>query len=98
MNSGKPSETYIQNSFVIFVDDEETKERLFWLTYSLSRSKTFIPFLIGSVIPFIRLGDYKNIMKGKYDSIKNDVQNFDRTVNELRLIERKEKNSRRILD
>lgn len=59
LNSGKPNVTSFTNSFVIIFQNEKDKEDVFWIASSLWKSKFWIPFLRGSVIPFITIQEFK---------------------------------------
>ena len=53
LNSGKPSNEPFTNSFVLVFQTEAQKEDIFWIAMSLWKSKFWMPFLRGSVIPFL---------------------------------------------
>jgi len=59
MNSGKPQKTPFTNSFVIIFQNEEDCESLFFIAYSLWQTKFWHQHLVGSVISFLRLPDFK---------------------------------------
>ena len=59
MNSGKPQKEPFTNSFVIIFQNEEDCENLFFIAYSLWQTKFWHQYLVGSVIPFLRLPDFK---------------------------------------
>ena len=63
LNSGKPLEKPCPNCFVITVKNDEEKEFLFWLCWGLWQSKKFHHLHTGSVIPFIRLQEFKAFIK-----------------------------------
>ena len=60
MNSGKPQKEPFTNSFVILFQEEQDAETIYWLAYSLWKSKFWHQSLFGSLIPFLRLFDFKN--------------------------------------
>lgn len=62
LNSGKPLKDPCTNCFVITAKDEEMKEFLFWLCWGLWQSKQFHYLLTGSVIPFIRIYEFKSLI------------------------------------
>lgn len=61
-NAGKPLEKPCANSFMIITDTEEGKNFYFWLAYGLWQAQGFYPHLIGSAIPFLRIGDAKAVL------------------------------------
>lgn len=91
MNSGKPLSMPCPNSFVVEAETEELKESLYWISFTLWRAKAFHPYLIGSVIPFIRIGDYKQLVCEKLEVVMENPAEFAETVKKLQLIELKEK-------
>jgi len=91
MNSGKPLLSPCPNCFKIEAENEEFKELLYWVTFALWKSKAFYPYLMGSVIPFIRLGVYKQIVCEKLEIVKANSAEFTNTIEKLRFIEIKEK-------
>jgi hypothetical protein len=91
LNSGKPLLNPCPNCFKIETDNEDFKEQLYWISYSLWRAKAFHPHLIGSVIPFIRIGSFKKLICEKLEIVKSNPDEFSDTVKKLRFIELKEK-------
>ncbi len=91
MNSGKPLLSPCPNCFKIETETEEFKESLYWISFALWRVKAFHPYLIGSVIPYIRIGDYKQLICEKVEVVKSSPAEFAETVKQLRFIELKEK-------
>lgn len=61
LNSGKPLEQPTANCFVMSCESEEEMKRYYWLCFGLWQSKAFHPHLCGSVIPFLRINDFKKI-------------------------------------
>jgi hypothetical protein len=91
LNSGKPLLLPCPNCFKIEAENEDFKEMLYWVSFALWKSKAFHPFLIGSVIPFIRIGDYKQLISEKLEIVKASPAIFTETIKKLQLIELKEK-------
>ena len=87
LNSGKPILQPCPNCFKIEAESKEFKEILFWVSYALWRSKAFHPYLIGSVIPFIRIGDFKQVITEKLEVVKISPEEFTRTIEKLQFIE-----------
>jgi len=61
-NSGKPLVAPCPNCFVLLFSSEEEKEYFYWVTMGLWYSKAFYSELQGSVIPFIRLPNFKRVL------------------------------------
>ncbi|MCH8535434.1 MAG: hypothetical protein LAT51_10230 [Flavobacteriaceae bacterium] len=62
LNSGKPLKCACANCYIITANDQETLNRLYWLTYSLWKTDQYKPLLRGSVIPFITIGDINRVL------------------------------------
>ncbi|NGF77379.1 hypothetical protein G5B10_15940 [Fluviicola sp. SGL-29] len=82
LNSGKPLDSPCPNCFVISCRNVEELDVYRSLLFGLWQTKSFHQFLIGSVIPYIRISDFKNFvfeqashLKGKEKAFKKDVQN-----------------------
>jgi len=58
-NSGRPNWKPHANSFAITAESQEEAKSLYWVAYTLWQSRELNPYIIGSVIPFIRMKEYK---------------------------------------
>jgi uncharacterized protein YktA (UPF0223 family) len=90
MNSGKPQKEPFTNSFVVIFDNEKDCENMFWITYSLWKSKFWHRNLIGSVIPFLRKVDFIKEFSVKANEMLQDYEQHQKDVEALRLLELKE--------
>lgn len=91
MNSGKPQKEQFTNSFVIIFEKEEDCESLFFVAYSLWQTKFWHQFLIGSVIPFLRLPEFKKEFNPQASLMMVEHEQHLKNVEALKLLERKEK-------
>jgi hypothetical protein len=91
MNSGKPQKEPFTNSFVIIFQNENDCESLFFVAYSLWQTKFWHPYLVGSVIPFLRLPDFKNEFNPKASLMMSEHNEHIKNVAALKLLEKKEK-------
>jgi hypothetical protein len=91
MNSGKPLNLRCPNSFCVICSSDEEKEKLYWISFALWRSKAFHPYLSGSVIPFIHINDFKQLVNVKLEIVNSDNEVFEEVVKNLKLIEQSEK-------
>lgn len=91
MNSGKPQNTPFTNSFVVIFEKEEDCESLFFVAYSLWKTKFWHQFLIGSVIPFLRLPDFKKEFNLQASLMMVEHEQHLKNVAALKLLEKKEK-------
>jgi hypothetical protein len=90
--SGKPLEKPCPNCFVITVKNDEEKEFLFWLCWGLWQSKKFHYLHTGSVIPFIRLHEFKAFIKEQAATAFAEKEQYNKNVKALQQLEQLEKN------
>ena len=91
MNSGKPQNEAFTNSFVIIFDNEKDCENIFWVAYSLWKSKFWHQHLVGSVISFLRLPDFKKEFFSKSAQLMEEYEAHIKHVEALKLLAQKEK-------
>ena len=90
LNSGKPQKEPFTNSFVIIFPFEEDLETIYWLAFSLWKSKFWQRHLVGSVIPFLRKNDFQGNFNPKVKEMLDDFEAHQRDLKALRLLELKE--------
>ena len=90
MNSGKPQKKPFTNSFVILFQDENDAETVFWLAYSLWKAKFWHQSLVGSVIPFLRINDFKKDFNLKINEMLQEHELHKKQIQALRMLEQKE--------
>jgi len=90
MNSGKPQKEPFTNSFVIMFPNEKDAETVYWLAYSLWKSNFWHQFLIGSVIPFLRIKDFKKDFDFKVNEMMQEHELHKKQIQALMLLEQKE--------
>ena len=90
LNSGKPNKEPYTNSFVVLCNSEQELEDLFWISYSLWKCKFWHQFLIGSVIPFIRIGDFKKELTYRVNSIAKNTEKLNENTKIMKLLIEKE--------
>ncbi|MDR6968196.1 hypothetical protein J2X31_002211 [Flavobacterium arsenatis] len=91
MNSGKPQQAPFTNSFVILFEHNKDCENIFWIAYSLWKSKFWLQHLVGSVIPFLRLPDFKEYFFERTILMMQEHEEHVKYVASLKLLEQKEK-------
>ena len=79
-NSGKPLLSPCPNCFTIEFQTETDKDQVYWLLFCLWQSKTFYPYLRGSVIPFIILRDMKKCIQSGLDKSDRNPEQFQKMV------------------
>ena len=91
MNSGKPQKEPFTNSFVVIFDLEQDCENLYFVAYSLWKTNFWHQYLVGSVIPFLRLNDNKKEFFIKSKIMMEEHEAHIKHVAALKLLEQKEK-------
>ena len=91
LNSGKPQFEPFTNSFVIIFEKQEDRENLYYVAYSLWRSKYWLQHLVGSVIPFLRIKDFKHEFSVKAKVMMEEHEAHIKHVAALKLLDAKEK-------
>ena len=91
MNSGKPQKEPFTNSFVVIFDLEQDCENLYFVAYSLWKTNFWYQYLVGSVIPFLRLNDFKKEFFIKSKIMMEEHEAHIKHVAALKLLEQKEK-------
>ena len=91
LNSGKPLDVPCPNCFVISCRNVEELDQYRTLLFGLWKAKSFHPFLVGSVIPFIRIGDFKNFVFEQASHLKSKEPAFRKDVKKFKTLEQKER-------
>ena len=91
LNSGKPLDMPCPNCFVISCRNAKELDIYSSLLFGLWKSKAFHQFFVGSVIPFIRINDFKNLIFEQIKHIKGKEQVFTNDVQKVKALEQKEK-------
>lgn len=86
LNSGKPQKEPFTNNFVIQFSNQEDAET----AYSLWKAKFWHQSLYGSVIPFLRVRDFKKNFSAKANEMLQEHELHKKQVQALRLLEQKE--------
>ena len=91
MNSGKPLEKPCPNCFTCHTTSQGEYDLLYWVCFGLWQSKAFHPYLIGSVIPYIRIDNLNQaITQAAKKALANPVS-FNKSVEALKLLDQHEK-------
>jgi len=90
LNSGKPQLEPFANSFVIIFEKQEDAENIYFVAYSLWKSKFWHQFLIGSVIPFLRLKDIEKEFYKRVQLVYNEFEDHKKNIAALKLLEEQE--------
>ncbi len=91
MNSGKPQKTPFTNSFVVIFQNEVDCESINFVAYSLWKTKFWVQYLVGSVIPFLRLPDFSKEFNTKANTMIQEHEEHQKNMATLKLLELKEK-------
>ena len=90
MNSGKPQKEPFTNSFVINFATPEDAETIYWLAYSLWKANFWHQSLCGSVIPFLRIKEFKKEFISKVAELLLEHELHKTQIQALRLLELQE--------
>ena len=90
LNSGKPQQEPFTNSFVIIFKNKEDVENIYFIAYSLWKTKFWQQYLVGSVIPFLRLSDFKKEFFAKSKALMEEHEEHVKHVAALKILEQKE--------
>jgi hypothetical protein len=91
MNSGKPQNEPFTNSFVIIFENESDFDTINLTAYALWKTKFWHQHLVGSVISFLRLPDFKRKFFPKSQLMMDEHEAHLKHVAALKLLELKEK-------
>ncbi|MGO4904127.1 DUF6943 family protein [Flavobacterium sp. W20_MBD1_R3] len=86
----KPQKEPFTNSFVILFQNEEDTETVYWLAYSLWKARFWHQSLVGSVIPFLRIDDFKKDFNSKVNEMLQEHELHKKQIQALGLLEQKE--------
>lgn len=84
LNSGRPQDQPCPNCFVAYCNDKDEREFFYWLSYALWQCGTFKIYLVGSVIPFLRISDLKHCLWTGYRNASNHKVSFQTSVGAMR--------------
>ena len=62
MNTGSPNFKPYANCFVLLAETDKERNDYYWLCFALWQTGRFRPRLIGSCVPFIHIGDLKEVI------------------------------------
>lgn len=91
LNSGKPLDVPCPNCFVISCRNAKEMDVYRSLLFGLWKTKSFHQFLVGSVIPFVRIGDFKNIVFEQAKNLQGRERAFKNDIRKVKTLEQKER-------
>ncbi len=91
LNSGKPLDVPCPNCFVISCRNAEELDQYRTLLFGLWKSKAFHQFLVGSVVPFIRINDFKNLFFEQMLHLQDKQKAYQRDVQQFKALEQNER-------
>jgi len=90
MNSGKPLTEPCPNCFVLEFTNQDERENYYWLAFGLWQSNFWHQHLVGSVIVFLRIQEFKNLFISKSKILQDDYEKHLKNVLALKLLKEKE--------
>lgn len=82
-NSGKPLDNPKANCFIFQVETINDRDRYFYLAWALWKAGGFRPYLVGSVIEFIRKDDFIRAMELAEVATNAQRERFTESVSQL---------------
>jgi len=91
LNSGKPLTSPCPNCFVISCKNQSEYDFYSTLLFGLWKARFFYPFHVGSVIPYVRISDFKSALKSQVEIQSANQAEFTKTVKTVKSIEEQER-------
>ena len=91
LNSGKPLKAPCLNCFAVIAHNEADLQALYWLTFALWKGRKYEIYLTGSVIPFLRVTDFRKLISEHFVQATANIVELQKTVKALQLVEEREK-------
>lgn len=86
-NSGKPQKAPWPNCFVLSCNSAEETDKCYWLIYWLWKTRTFTPYLRGSVVWFIRIKDIRTIIEHARTQLERNASAFQSIIQRIQEVE-----------
>lgn len=96
-NSGRPLDEPCPNCFSINTASPEDRKILYWTCYMLWQGGLIRRLLVGSVIPFVRIGELQCAIEQALETLAKDQRAFHKTIAMLGQIDQLECNLRQQL-
>lgn len=90
-NSGKVLNVPCPNCYVILFYSIEDRDNMETICLTLWRAKFWHQFLMGSVIPYIRIKEFQKNLIQKSSELMEDFEKHKKSIAALKLLETKEK-------
>ena len=90
LNSGKPLKSPCPNCFVILFESSNDIDKIFWIASSMWKSKFWHQFLVGSVIPFLRIKYFRKDFILKCETILNMPEKFNKSFEAINLLDQQQ--------
>ena len=87
LNSGKPFRHYVVNSFVFLADNNDERDFYYFMLLGIWELRLLRPYLKGSVIEYVRLGDVIDVIDETLNSVNSGNRSFSDVQNTLAQIE-----------
>lgn len=91
LNTGKPLDIPCPNCFVISCRSAQEMDIYRSLLFGLWKTKAFHQLLVGSVIPFIRINDFKSFIFEQANHLQGKELAFKKDVGKVKALEQKER-------
>lgn len=88
-NSGKPGFNPFTNSFQCIAPNKEMFDFYFWLCFGLFEAGKLKSYYRGSVIPFVKLRDLREVLKQFAPHVYQNYQQYQQIVDDLSNLEQR---------
>ncbi|MBD3627604.1 hypothetical protein [Cyclobacterium sp.] len=92
-NTGRPLKEPCPNCFVILMESEEERDKMYFLLDGLWRRQVFRMQLIGSVIPYLRVHEFTKTVIAFWKQIHENEDRVKRLMDAFNSLERLEKHN-----
>jgi hypothetical protein len=90
-NAGRPAHAPNVNSFTVTCYSEKDRDHFYSLCYALWKGRCFHPHLIGSVVEFIRIKEFKAVLQSASNKLQGKEDSLTKVVGSLKKIEQTER-------
>lgn len=84
LHSGRPMDKPLPNCYIAICETQTQRDNFYWLNYAIFHARIFERDLIGSVIPFLRIGDFKKRLTSAFVNTSKRTHDFELTVKAMK--------------
>ncbi len=88
LHSGRPLRKPIANCFSIKLSNEQEYDQYYGLVSALYYNKSFAYYILGTAVPFIRIGDVYKVIQQGLERMNVQPEQFEQTLHAVSSIDR----------